>query len=568
MQNIDYIYTEVNKEELYEGCDIVDAIDDFLYDQGFIRLETAWTHANWGDALYVKAPKIKVIVTTYNNDKWTQTNVESILEQKFKNYEVLYIDDNSSDDTFEIAEYLTTGNNKFKLIKNPENMSKAYSFMKYAKDFVNDDDIVVFLDGDDWISYSDVFERVAKYYIENRVWVAYSKMLCYPSLIPSPSHGHDHPDNVHRFNSYRQYPYTASHLKTVKGFLFKNMNEKDLKYENTWIRFGDDVAIMCCAMEQSPREKIGIIDFPCYVYNESEENSARTTRDYNDNRQSENYIRSIKPYSVIKNNQEKYVSPRMLGRLGNQMFQIATAYSFAIDNGCSLKLSTKNGVYQSLDGQLGDPLEYKDNIYSKIDFIENATNCDVFKQSGFEYSPISYKFENNLYLEGHFQSEKYFSHNRNRIVELFRICENDKKYIDSKYGELLKQNTVSLHIRRGDYLLSEDHHPICDIEYYKNAINQFNNDEVFLIFSDDIDYAKKTFTEKKYTVIENEKDYIDLYLMTMCKNNIIANSSFSWWGAWLNENINKKVIAPKKWFGEALKENNIKDLIPKNWIQI
>jgi hypothetical protein len=117
-------------------------------------------------------------------------------------------------------------------------------------------------------------------------------------------------------------------------------------------------------------------------------------------------------------------------------------------------------------------------------------------------------------------------------------------------------------------LLSKDHHPICDIQYYQNAIDNFDNDVIFLVFSDDINYAKKTFTENKYTIIENEKDYIDLYLMTMCKSNIIANSSFSWWGAWLNNNTNKKVIAPKKWFGESLKENNIKDLIPENWICI
>jgi FkbM family methyltransferase len=566
LQNIDYIYTEVNKEELYEGCDIVDDIDNFLYDHGFVRLETVWTHADWGDALYIKAPKLKIIVTTYNNENWTQTNIESIIEQKFKNYEVLYIDDHSSDDTYDIAEYLIGDNSKFKLIKNEKNMSKAYSFMKHAKNFVDDEDIVIFIDGDDWISYNDVFENVAKYYIQNQVWVAYSKMLCYPSLKQSPSHGFDHPHEIHKYNAYRQYPFTASHLKTMKGFLFKNMNEKDLIYKDKWIRFGDDVALMCCAMEQSPIEKIGIIDYACYVYNQSEENSIRTTNDYNNNRESENYIRSIKPYSVISDNTQKYISPRMLGRLGNQMFQIASAYSFAIDNNSCLKVSIKNGVYESLKGEIGDPMNYKNNIYSKIDFIDEPKNCDIWKENSFNYKPISYKFANNLYLEGHFQSEKYFSHNRESILKLFSANEEIKDYILQKYGDLLSQNTVSLHIRRGDYLLSQNNHPICDIEYYDNAISQFNNNEVFLIFSDDLDYVKKTFIKKKYIIIENEKDYIDMYMMSMCKNNIIANSSFSWWGAWLNNNLNKKVIAPKKWFGENLKHYNTQDLIPENWI--
>ena len=97
-------------------------------------------------------------------------------------------------------------------------MSKAYSFMNHAKNFVDYEDIVIFIDGDDWISYSNVFENVVKYYIQNKVWVTYSKMLCYPSLKQSPAHGLDHPDIVHRYNTYRQYPFTASHLKTMKGF--------------------------------------------------------------------------------------------------------------------------------------------------------------------------------------------------------------------------------------------------------------------------------------------------------------------------------------------------------------
>lgn len=565
IENIDYIYTEVNKEELYEGCDIVDDIDSFLIQYGFVRVETCWTHAGWGDSLYIKGPKLKVVVTTFNNEDWVQTNIESILEQSYKNYNVLYVDDSSSDDTQNTIKYLIDNNEKFNLIFHEKNMSKSYSFMKYVKNFVHDNEILIFIDGDDWLPYKDIFEKIVKYYLMNNAWVAYSKMICYPSLNESPSHGKNHPDFIHRYNLYREYPYTASHIKTMKGFIFKNINEKDLIYNDEWIRFGDDLAIMCAAMEQSPTEKIGVMDFLGYVYNESNTNSQRTHNDYINGKDGENYIKSIKPYSVIKDNSNKYVTPRMLGRLGNQMFQIAAAYSFAIDNGCSLKLCTKNGVFNSLLGEVSSPLKYKNNIYSKIDFIDEPINFDVWKEMNFTFKPISYKFEKNLYIEGHFQSEKYFLHNREKILELYEPTPEIKKYITSKYGDILQKNTVSVHVRRGDYLVAEDCHPTCTLEYYKEALKQLKDIDYVLIFSDDKEYIKNNFNEKNNIIINEDNDYIDLYLMSMCKHNIIANSSFSWWGAWLNKNKNKKVFAPKIWFGKSLEQNNTKDLIPKNF---
>jgi hypothetical protein len=247
------------------------------------------------------------------------------------------------------------------------------------------------------------------------------------------------------------------------------------------------------------------------------------------------------------------------------MFQIAAAYSFAIDNNCSMKVSTKDGVFESLTGEVSDPSFYNDTVFSKIEFIENPSNFDIWKEPSFKYTPISYKFENNLYIEGHFQSEKYFIHNKEKILDLFEPTQNIKDYIFSKYGELLNKNTVSLHIRRGDYLVSQDHHPICSLDYYEDCLNELSDIDNILVFSDDKEYAKKAFTQKNVVIIQDEKDYIDLYLMSMCKHNIIANSSFSWWAAWLNKNKDKKVFAPKNWFGPALINNNIEDLIPSNF---
>jgi len=124
-----------------------------------------------------------------------------------------------------------------------------------------------------------------------------------------------------------------------------------------------------------------------------------------------------------------------------------------------------------------------------------------------------------------------------------------------------------VHIRRGDYLNKIHKHPTQPKEYYYSAFSQFNEDIHFLIFSDDIEWCKNNLKYKYLYFIEEELDYISLYLMSLCNHNIIANSSFSWWGAWLNQETNKKVIAPSNWFGKN-KKLNTKDLIPSKWIKL
>jgi hypothetical protein len=203
----------------------------------------------------------------------------------------------------------------------------------------------------------------------------------------------------------------------MKGFLFKNIKREDFVYNGEWIRFGDDVAIMCAAMEQSPTEKINVMDFVGYVYNESQSN--RTAEDQRNGIEGENFIRQRVPYSVIKDNKDKYVSPRILGRLGNQMFEIATAYSFAVDNGCSVKVTTQDGVFTSQLGETSSPLKYEHTVFRNINFVDTISDYDTWHEPTFAYTPISYKFDKNLYLQGQFQSEKYFVHNRDLILSLF-----------------------------------------------------------------------------------------------------------------------------------------------------
>lgn len=181
----------------------------------------------------------------------------------------------------------------------------------------------------------------------------------------------------------------------------------------------------------------------------------------------------------------------------------------------------------------------------------------------------------NVYLDGYWQSEKYFADIRDTILEKIRFRQSDDARNQDILEKINNTNSVSVHIRRGDYLdkdIVDIYGNICTPDYYKRSISSFmdrGNNPCFFFFSNDIGWVKNEFESlkaDKYFIDWNtrENDYYDMYLMSQCKNNIIANSSFSWWGAWLNENDNKRIIAPQKWFHIGAAE----DIICPAWERI
>jgi hypothetical protein len=256
------------------------------------------------------------------------------------------------------------------------------------------------------------------------------------------------------------------------------------------------------------------------------------------------------------------ISTSLIGGLGNMMFQISTAYSFSLKYNkkmiCDIRnMSVPHKPYS----------EYINNIFRKIEFSNNIENQIIFNENGFHYSEIP-KIEGNVKLVGYFQSEKYFSNHRNNILELFEIDEKTKVFLNQKYENVINLETCSIHVRRGDYTRLQDYHPTQSIDYYRKAIEIMGDEKYFLIFSDDIKWCIENFNFVKNKIfISDNLDYQDLYLMSMCKNNIIANSTFSWWSAWLNTN-NKKIVVPKKWFGNSYSYFNTNDLYCENWIKI
>jgi hypothetical protein len=156
-------------------------------------------------------------------------------------------------------------------------------------------------------------------------------------------------------------------------------------------------------------------------------------------------------------------------------------------------------------------------------------------------------------LSGYSQSEKYFAYYRDRLIQFFAPKDDDLKYIKKKYLKILKHpKSVSVHIRY--YFAEKPDEPAFrqyDEEYYEKAMSLFPKDALFVVLSDNMQFAKKIISTKgrKVVFVEGEPHYIDLFLQTFCKHNIIGNSTFSWWGAWLNQNPNKIVVRPAHWIG-------------------
>jgi len=174
---------------------------------------------------------------------------------------------------------------------------------------------------------------------------------------------------------------------------------------------------------------------------------------------------------------------------------------------------------------------------------------------------------NDISLCGFFQSEKYFKHIEDSIKEDFTF----RDHILEPCTEIAEsfENPVALHVRRTDYLTNSANHYNLELDYYKKALEQFPDRQV-IVFSDDPAWChdEPMFNDDRFMISESEDNAVDLCLMTFCSDYIIANSSFSWWGAWLSRNDSPKVIAPTKWFGPNNEHKNTKDLLPETWIKV
>lgn len=254
-----------------------------------------------------------------------------------------------------------------------------------------------------------------------------------------------------------------------------------------------------------------------------------------------------------------------LGRLGNQMFQFASLKGIARNRGFEYCIPPTKNQNEWTDHQLFNPFKLNNMNSLNVQFID--PDRPVVIEDGFSFDENLFdKCPDWISLQGYFQSEKYFKHIRDEIKGDFEF----KNEILNPCKEMISQlsDPISLHIRRTDYITNPNHTSL-GLDYYEKALCEVDKDSVVLIFSDDPEWCNKQslFSDDRFLIAEGNSNYVDLCLMTLCDTHIIANSSFSWWGAWLSNS--KEVIAPSGWFAGSDNEHlDTKDLIPENWMVI
>lgn len=249
------------------------------------------------------------------------------------------------------------------------------------------------------------------------------------------------------------------------------------------------------------------------------------------------------------------------GRIGNQLFQVAAAIGYSKMYNIPLVLPKWYCTYDKIN--YSDYFKNKLNQTLDIDLIKKN-----YREPSFEYDIIP-EFKQPVNLLGYYQSEKYFQHCINDIKYYFEPENFLFEKINDKYSKILNDDTCSIHIRRGDYIGSNTHE-VCNLEYYKKCIElMIPYTHKFIIFSDDINWCRNEFIDvQNIEFIEGNNPIEDLFTMSMCKNHIISNSSFSWWGSWLNNNPNKITYVPSKWFADTSSIKKYETIFRKDMIRI
>lgn len=296
------------------------------------------------------------------------------------------------------------------------------------------------------------------------------------------------------------------------------------------------------------------------------------------------------------------IKVQLRGGLGNQMFQYAFGRYLSLQNNTTLVLDTSFLQSKLPLKKLATQMQYELHIFNiraevsanffasnnivsypfaKAEYMLrekiNSEKYNFVKETDFSFHPEFLQAKDNSYLIGNFQSEQYFKQVDQEIRKDFRF-KNEMNPENLQWKNKIEQcNAVSLHIRRGDYLSiakNAQKFAALPLSYYQEAVSLISNqisDAQFFIFSDDIGWVKENLKiDARVHFVQNNHTkasaYMDMWLMSLCRHNIIANSTFSWWAGWLNEHPGKIVISPAKWFEDSTINSN--DIYPTEWIKL
>lgn len=281
---------------------------------------------------------------------------------------------------------------------------------------------------------------------------------------------------------------------------------------------------------------------------------------------------------------------KIIGGLGNQMFQYATAYALSkkideelivdISDAIKYKVHPLRLTELSCSSKfISKSFFYEKYIYNEIDYrIKRVIYpyCYIEKNLMFDSKLFNENIAKNKKIVGYFQCEKYFKAYRTELLSEFKPKSEYSDYQEHILREIMKGNSCSIHIRRGDYVTNSNAnnvHGTCNEDYFIKALNHLsagrniNEETTLFVFSDDIEWCKKNIKLPYKMLFVNGDDVrseLDMWLMSKCEHNIISNSTFSWWAAWLNNNHQKVVVAPKVWFKNGMDN----EIVPDSWVKL
>ena len=276
---------------------------------------------------------------------------------------------------------------------------------------------------------------------------------------------------------------------------------------------------------------------------------------------------------------------RINGGLGNQLFQYAFGYYLKKTKNVELKLDSNTFLRNKAINYRLDSFNVDDKFVTKKELGFYGVKYGLFKKSinnkeRYYRENMSYlydkKIENikdNVYFDGFWQCEDYFKRYRSEIIEEFSLKKKSRIFENIR-SKIIESNSISIHVRRGDYLIKQNYNAfgLCDIDYYIKSISCIDckiTEPYYFCFSDDSSWLNESIVKNNSNYLNVSKFGLkpeeEMILMSLCKHNIVANSTFSWWGAWLNKNNKKIVIAPEKWRNDGI---SVGRLLPVNWIKI
>ena len=335
-------------------------------------------------SLLMKQNKFIILTPSFNNEEWVEYNVASILNQTYTNYEVIYIDDASTDNTHKKVMEVVGELSNWTVIKNPKNMGAMYNYFHNLNKYIKDNsEIVIHLDGDDWLYDETVLEKLNTFYNEKDCWMTYGGFIAWngPDVEPTLPYPQstEHPEFIHNNKMYRQDHWRASHLRTYRAFLLQAVKLEDLKslIDGKYYWHASDLAWQYPCMEMCPKDKIQLIDFYAHVYNHSQSNRVRThERECNTNVKYETEIRNRKKYKEGLSG-EKLPQVNVFGSIsGAELCSIPTKFSYCYnvyDGEYDLVLFNDMDIEKYLNGeyQIGKNVPIVARLLKQRDYFQS-----------------------------------------------------------------------------------------------------------------------------------------------------------------------------------------------------